>query len=115
MPTKITNNDKLYGALIRYRADNDANMKIIDSKLDQIITHQVKQNGTLEEHSKKLLDLDVNKAQNCPYSEDIQTLKTHELTREGIRKTMKKHLTLTIAILAGIVSLIVIIDRFLIK
>jgi hypothetical protein len=103
----------LKGKLIQYRAETEADFKIIDGKLDQIITHLKETNGTIKEHEARLLNQEVNKATNCPFREKIDELVIDDMTKKKVNKLVLKSVTIAVTILGGIVSAIYIVDRFI--
>lgn len=99
--------------IIHFQAEREADYRIIDGKLDQIIGHLKETNGTIADHEKRLLEQEVNKVANCPFKDDIKGLVLDEETSKKVRRAVRKWIVVASIILGAIVSVLIIFDWFI--
>ena len=70
-------------------ADHDADMKVINMKLDAIIVQTTKTNGGLSDANKKIEELEKKEIAHiidCPQTERVRALEDNQLSQKSIKK-----------------------------
>ena len=87
----------------------------IKKDTERILEHQEKQNGKLKENQNRIRALenkDLQKQENCPYSETIVNLKENQVSYDAIKKHTTKLVRNAYLIMGGAIAVITFILEF---
>lgn len=92
----------------------DLKLTIINNKLDATVIQTTKTNGSVLNHSERILTLEQNKTHtvtNCPQQPIIQEMRDEMITRKSIKKMLLTTVTAIGLIVGAIATIIALLQQ----